>query len=87
MSIAPGDRWGPFADGLEPGERIGRLRTLVAVVHLLVGARGRELVLALREAERDAGALPAALDALARLEPLDRRRALASYAIITRPGG
>ncbi|MCJ2037612.1 DUF3987 domain-containing protein [Methylobacterium sp. E-041] len=47
--------------------------------------RGRAAVAALRAAETDVDALPTALAEIGRLDALDRRRALASYAIITKP--
>ena len=79
------DRWGPFADDLDGAERTGRLRTLRAVVHLLIGPRGAGLAQLLRDDERDPIRLPDALKGLNALAPLDRRRVLASYAAITRP--
>lgn len=81
------DRWGPFADDLDGAERTARLRTLQAVVHLLIGPRGAGLTQLLRDAERDQIRLPDALKGLNALAPLDRRRVLGSYAAITRPIG
>ncbi|SOR30302.1 conserved protein of unknown function [Methylorubrum extorquens] len=91
MSVPPStlipsaDRWGPFAEGLDPAERCARLRTLRSIVHLLIGPRAGQLRALLKEAESDAAVLPAALKALDALAPLDRRRVLASYAAIERP--
>ena len=83
--IASADRWGPFAADIDQGERVARLRCLLAIVHLITGPRGRTVVAALRAAEGDEAALPAALAEIGRLDALDRRRALASYAAITKP--
>ncbi len=76
--IPPLQRGGPFADGLEPGERVARLRALRAIVRLLTGPRGAALEAELRRAEMGRGwRQHAALDALA---SVDRRRVLTSYA-------
>jgi hypothetical protein len=83
--IPAADSWGPFASHIEPGERIARLRCLMAIAHLSCGPRSVELVYRLRTAEADAAALPKALAALNRLAPLDRRRIWASYAALTAP--
>ena len=80
------DAWGPFAAGFHQGEHVARLRCLSAIVHLLTGPRGRAVVATLRAAETDANALPVALAEIGRLDALDRRRALASYATIARGG-
>lgn len=82
--IAPPDRWGPFADGIDPAERLARLRSLRAIVRLTTGPRGDTLAHALRLSERDPGHLPAALTALAALAPIDRRHVLASFARLHR---
>ena len=83
--IPASDAWCPFADGIEAGERTARLRCLRAIVHLTTGQRGRAAAEALRTAERDPTILPTALAEVMRLAPLDRRRVLASYAVLTRP--
>lgn len=83
-SISPADRWGPFADGLDPAERIARLRSMRAIVHLTTGPRGDELARELRLAEQDLAHLPAAVAALDRLAALDRRHVLASFARLLR---
>lgn len=83
--IAPGDAWGPFRPDIEPGERIARLRCLMAIAHLCCGPRGAELVSLLQAAEADADALPDALTALDRLAALDRRKILGTYAALTAP--
>ncbi|AWN47159.1 hypothetical protein DK419_13230 [Methylobacterium terrae] len=78
--IAPADRYGPWADNLSPAERRARLRCLRGLVHVLCGPRGQDLAELLDRAEFDGGALRESVDALARLEPVDRRRVLATYA-------
>lgn len=84
-TISHADAWGPFAPGLCDVELVARLRCLAAVLHILTGPRGRDAVAALRSAEAAPMTLPAALVAFGKLEPTDRRRALASYAAINRP--
>lgn len=79
------DRWGPFADGLDPAERVARLRCLRTIVHLCCGWRGHRLKDCLWRAERNDTALVEALAALDVLEPLDRRRVLATYAALSKP--
>ncbi|SFM99659.1 hypothetical protein [Methylobacterium pseudosasicola] len=79
------DRWGPFADRIEPGERIARLRCLTAIAHLSCGPRAAELVGSLKEAESNPDVLPGALAVLNGLASLDRRRILASYAALNAP--
>ena len=76
------DSFGPWRDGLDPGERLARTRSLRAIVHLLAGQRGIVLQDHLRQAETDDAAFAPALAALDALEPLDRRRILASYATL-----
>ncbi len=79
------DQWGPFALDLDPCERRARLRSLRAVVRLLLGPRGDMLERALHCAEGGAVALDAVLSALNRLPSLDLRKVLASYAALTKP--
>ncbi len=83
--IAPADAFGPWAPDILPAERLARLRCLRTLVHVLCGPRGRDLADLLHRAEGDADSLAPALDALARLEPTDRRHVLASYARLHRP--
>lgn len=83
--IPPADRWGPFADGIEPGERLARLRVLRAIAHLLLGRRGEALADMLRRAEADPAALAPAVAEINRLAALDRRHVLASFASLRRP--
>ena len=85
MTIHAADQWGPFAPSLDLVERIGRLRTLRAIVHLTTGPRGQGAADLLRQAERDPAVLPRALDALTRMAANDRRHVWASYAALTRP--
>lgn len=82
--IAAADRWGPFADGLDTAERVARLRSMRAIVHLTTGPRGDALARELRLAERDPARLPAAVAALDALAALDRRHVLASFARLLR---
>lgn len=83
--IPAADQWGPFALDLRPSERIARLRCLRAVVHLTCGPRGDDLSDRLRRAEMLSVSSESVLASLNALEPLDRRRVLASYAAINRP--
>lgn len=83
--LPPGDRFGPWADDLSTAERRARLRCLRAIVHLCCGPRGEVLAERLRAAEFDGGALRESVEDLARLEPVDRRRVLATYARLHRP--
>ena len=83
--IAQSDRFGPWADGLSTAERRARLRCLRGLVHVLCGPRGQDLAEMLDRAEFDGGALRESVEALARLEPMDRRRVLATYAKLHRP--
>lgn len=83
--IAPADAFGPWASNLSTAERCARLRCLRGLVHVLCGPRGRDLAELLHRAESDSGALRGSVDALARLQPVDRRRVLATYAKLHRP--
>lgn len=85
IEVAPADRWGPFADDIDPAERLARLRSLRAIAHLCLGPRGAAVVDALHRSERDPDHLPAALRTLDALAPLDRRQVLASFARLHRP--
>lgn len=78
--IAPADAFGPWADGFSTAQRRARLRCLHDLVHVLCGPRGQDLAERLDRAEFDGGALQESVEALARLEPVDRRRVLATYA-------
>ncbi len=79
------DRFGPWADGLSTAERRARLRCLRDLVHVLCGPRGQDLADLLDRAKFDGGALRETVEALARLEPVDRRRVLTTYAALHRP--
>lgn len=83
--IPAADRFGPWSDRIDGGERVARLRALRAIVRLTTGPRGERLGELLRHAERDAAALVPALAALNRLAALDRRAVLASFAALHRP--
>ncbi len=83
--ILAADRWGPFEEGLDSAERLARLCSLRAVVHLCCGPHGHALSDILQRAEWDGDALRAAVDEFARLEPPDRRRVLATFARFHRP--
>jgi len=83
--IRPADAFGPWATGITPTERVARLRAMQAIARLSCGPRGDMLCTLLRSAETDPAGLEAAAAALARLEPLDFRRVLASYAQVHRP--
>lgn len=79
------DQWGPFASGITDCERTARLRSLRAIVRLLLGSRGDVLARALQCAEEGAISLDALHRALSRLPSLDHRKVLASYAALTKP--
>ena len=83
--IAARDARGPCRPNIDDAERRPRLRCLRAVVHLSTGPRGQVLADLLLRAEQDDDLLPPALSALANLDPLDKRRVLASYAALNRP--
>lgn len=78
--ISPGDRWGPFADGLDPAEQRARLRSLRALARVFCGPRALTVCRLLAEAETNPDALGRACIELNRLAPLDRRNVLGSYA-------
>ena len=63
----------------DPIERAARLRSLRIATSILLGARGHDLVAALRRAERDPGELPHVDELIDLLRPLDRRRLLSSW--------
>jgi hypothetical protein len=73
------------AGNLTETERLARLRCLRCLVHVLTGERGLDLCELLDRAESNGGALRELVDALARLEPVGRRRVLATYARLHRP--
>lgn len=79
------DRWGPFALGITDCERTARLRSLRAIVRMLLGERGDVLARALHCAEEGAVSLDALHRALSRLPSLDYRKVLASYAALAKP--
>lgn len=81
------DAFGPWVAGLDPAERLARLRGLRALVQVFAGAR-HPLVLALARAEADpsdAAAL-AAWESLMSLPARSRRNVLGSLATLTRAG-
>ncbi|WP_197514240.1 hypothetical protein [Methylobacterium platani] len=84
-ALRPADRYGPWADGLSTAERRARLRCLRAIVHLVCGTHGAELVATLDQAEFDAAALRRSVDELGRLASLDRRKVLTTFAALHRP--
>jgi hypothetical protein len=79
------DSWGPFALDTDDCERRARLRSLRAIVRLLLGPRGAILERALTCAETGAVSLETLQGVLAGLPSLDFRKVLASYAALTRP--
>lgn len=83
--ISSADAFGPWATGITPTERVARLRAMQAITRLSCGPRGDALCALLRCAETDPASLEPAAAALARLEPLDYRRVLASFAQVHRP--
>ncbi|MCJ2039556.1 hypothetical protein MKK55_11475 [Methylobacterium sp. J-059] len=82
--IAPADQFGPWRNGIDPAERLARLRSLRAIARLTLGRRGDAFVTALQRAETDPTALEPALQHLADLAPTDRRHVLASFASLHR---
>ncbi|MCJ2080310.1 hypothetical protein [Methylobacterium sp. J-090] len=84
-TMALSRQFGPWVSDLDPAERRARLRALRAIARLLAGPRADPLVRLLAQAEGDDDVLMPAADAL---EPLDRRKILASYSRLgTRPRG
>lgn len=79
------DRCGPWASDIDQCERRARLRSLRAIVRLLLGPRGDVLARAIHCAEEGAVSLDTLHAALSRLPSLDYRKVLASYAGLTRP--
>lgn len=72
-------QFGPFARQIAADERLARLRALRTIVHLHCGPRGTAAARAIHMAESTRDADDLAITALERLDPLDRRRVLASY--------
>ncbi|KMO33865.1 hypothetical protein [Methylobacterium aquaticum] len=83
-TLQPGDKFGPWADGLSTAERRARLRCLRAIVHLVCGTHGADLAATLEQAEYDAEALRRSVDELGRLASLDRRKVLMTFAMLHR---
>ena len=83
--MAPADQWGPFVPDIDPCERRARLRSLRAIVRLLLGSRGDVLARALHCAEEGAVSIDTLHRTLSRLPSLDYRKVLASYAALTKP--
>lgn len=83
-AIPSGDRFGPWADGLDDAELRARCRSMQALTRLLCGPRGVELATFLARGERDPEALVAAHGALNRLASRDRREVLTSYSALAR---
>lgn len=77
--------WGPWCPGLDPAERLARLRALRVAVMLLTGPHGADAARALLAAERDPAAMDDAAETVDRLPALLRRRVLAQYAAVHRP--
>ncbi|WP_426442050.1 hypothetical protein [Bradyrhizobium genosp. P] len=71
--------FGPWSPGIDPAERLARLRSMraLALVHCRLETGFLE---SLQRAETDATALPAAFEQLERLPALRRRHLLATYA-------
>jgi hypothetical protein len=65
---------------IDAGERLARLRCLQALARVLGGPAAEQLVAALRQAETDAAALPAADAQLDAMPTIPRRRILSSFA-------
>ena len=84
QGISPTDRWGPFADGLDPAERLARLRALRQTARLLSGPRAIDLCRLLAHAETDPAALEPACRALHAMAGTDKRQIWAAYAALAR---
>lgn len=74
--MSAGD-FGPWREGIGAAERVARLRELAAIACLVVGP-AHPFVAALRTAEGDETAAPAALRELDALPALKRRHILAA---------
>ena len=77
--MSPPGSWGPFLPDLHHAERLARLRSLSLAVRVFCGPRGKDVALALLQAEiagEDAETLAQAEQAFGRLAPLDRRKVL-----------
>ena len=83
-AIPPGDRFGPWADGLDDAELRARCRSMQALARILCGARAVEFSTFLARGERDPEALVAAHGALNRLASRDRREILCSCSALAR---
>ena len=83
--IAPANRFGPWRDGIDPAERLARLRSMRAICRLTLGPRGAAFAEALHRAETDHAQLEPALARLDALASLDRRAVLCSFAALHRP--
>ena len=75
----------PFALDLDPGERLARTGSLLAIVKLLAGVRNADLANLFLQAEIDESVLPTAADAFDQLAPMDMRKVLSTYAGFARP--
>jgi hypothetical protein len=78
--------WGPFTSGIGDAERAARCRALAALASVFSGPGAADLVARLRDLETDPAAAGPAMAALDAMPARDRRRALACYAALHRPG-
>jgi hypothetical protein len=73
------DNWGPWADGINPAERLARLRSLRTVAVCMFGAH-TPLAKPLEQAESlEPEEVEAALIELNRMPALDRRKLLSAF--------
>ena len=79
------DRWGPFVPDLDPCELRARLRSLAAIVRLLLGRDGDLLTRMLQCAETGHVSLDAVNAAINRLPSIPLRKILGTYAGLTKP--
>lgn len=87
IAILEMDTFGPWARGISADERRARWRSLLTVATMFLGKR-HALAGAIRVAELDPAAAPAALAQLETLAPRLRRRILALYqSVHDGPGG
>jgi hypothetical protein len=73
------ENWGPWASGIEPAERMLRLRTLGVVAQLLFGPRHPLVTLAAKAERLDADALADAELEINRLPARDLRKLVSTY--------
>lgn len=79
----PAAQFGPWADGIDPAERLARTRCM-RVLAMVFARPHADLIATLRDAEHNPAALSTALDLLDALPALPRRRIIATFAALGR---